>query len=180
MKHDNTDIPDTMRAAVQFGPRELRIEEVPVPKPGPGQLLVKILAVGTCGSDVHFYEEGKLGEWTVDGPLVLGHEPSGVIVAVGADVTRRVVGERVSIEPGTPCGRCGECRQGRYNLCLSMHFFAVPGEAAGAFAEYALAHEDFAHVVPEQVSDQAAALLEPLSVGVWAAQKARIAPGTGR
>ncbi|MCB5910224.1 NAD(P)-dependent alcohol dehydrogenase [Streptomyces pinistramenti] len=174
---DGGPLPRTMRAAVQRGPRQLAVEEVPVPVPGPRQVLVRVLAVGTCGSDVHFYEEGRLGDWSVDGPLILGHEPSGVIVAAGSGVTRRAPGERVSIEPGTPCGGCEQCRRGRYNLCLSMHFFAMPGQADGAFAEFALAHEDFVHPVPDRVSDEAAALLEPLSVGVWACRKARVAPG---
>ncbi|GAU69040.1 sorbitol dehydrogenase [Streptomyces sp. NBRC 110611] len=170
-------VPATMRAAVQRGPRRIAVEEVPVPVPGPGQLLVRVLAVGTCGSDVHFYEEGRLGGRALDGPLILGHEPCGVVVAAGEGVGRQVLGERVSIEPGTPCGRCSQCRTGRYNLCPAMHFYAVPGQADGAFAQYALAHEDFVHPVPDTVSDEAAALLEPLSVGIWACRKARIQPG---
>ncbi|MFK0290346.1 NAD(P)-dependent alcohol dehydrogenase [Streptomyces sp. NPDC090442] len=170
-------VPATMRAAVQRGPRQLAVEEVPVPVPGPGQLLVRVLAVGTCGSDVHFYEHGELGGFRAEGPLILGHEPSGVIVATGPGVTRRSPHERVSIEPGTCCGRCEQCRAGRYNLCPAMHFYAVPGQADGAFAEYVLAHEDFVHPVPDGVSDEAAALLEPLSVAVWACRKARVAPG---
>ncbi|MCS0634935.1 NAD(P)-dependent alcohol dehydrogenase [Streptomyces sp. LP05-1] len=169
-------IPTTMRAAVLHGPERLVLEERPVPALASHQVLVRIDAVGTCGSDVHYYRHGRIGEFVVDGPLILGHEPAGTVVATGSGSTRHTVGQRVSVEPGTPCATCPECRRGRYNLCPGMVFFATP-PVDGVFCEYAAVHEDFAHPVPDTLSDEAAALLEPLSVGVWACRKARVAPG---
>lgn len=169
-------IPTTMRAAVLHGPGQLSIEERPVPAPGPGEVLVRVEAVGTCGSDVHYYREGRIGDFVVRAPLVLGHEAAGTVVACGPGTDERRMGRRVSIEPGTPCGSCGECRPGRYNLCPDMSFLATP-PVDGAFCEYLAVREGFAHEVPDALTIEEAALLEPLSVAVWACRKARVAPG---
>jgi L-iditol 2-dehydrogenase len=165
-----------MRVLVLRAVKDLVEEERPVPMPGPREVLVQVSAVGTCGSDVHYYEHGRIGGFVVREPLVLGHEPSGVVAALGSEVTQHEVGQRVSLEPGVPCFTCTQCRAGRYNLCPHMRFYATP-PIDGAFCEYVLIHEDFAYAVPDSLSDDAAALLEPLSVGVWANRKARVAPG---
>ncbi|MGW2918297.1 NAD(P)-dependent alcohol dehydrogenase [Streptomyces angustmyceticus] len=169
-------IPATMRAAVLHGPGRLSIEERPVPAPGPGEVLVRVEAVGTCGSDVHYYRHGRIGDFVVREPLVLGHEAAGTVVACGPGTDARRAGRRVSIEPGTPCGSCDECRPGRYNLCPDMRFLATP-PVDGAFCQYLAVREDFAHEVPDTLTVEEAALLEPLSVAVWACRKARVAPG---
>ncbi|WP_327158884.1 alcohol dehydrogenase catalytic domain-containing protein [Streptomyces tubercidicus] len=169
-------IPTTMRAAVLHGPGQLSLAERPVPEPGPGEVLVRVEAVGTCGSDVHYYRHGRIGDFVVREPLVLGHEAAGTVVACGPGADPRRMGRRVSIEPGTPCGSCGECRPGRYNLCPDMRFLATP-PVDGAFCEYLAVHQDFAHEVPDCLTIEDAALLEPLSVAVWACRKARVAPG---
>jgi L-iditol 2-dehydrogenase len=171
-----TEMPEKMRASVLRGVRDLAVEERPVPAPGPHEVLVRVMAVGTCGSDTHYYEHGRIGDFVVREPLILGHEASGVVAACGARVTRHRVGQRVSLEPGVPCSTCEQCRQGRYNLCPDMRFFATP-PVDGAFCEYVVLREDFAHPVPDTMSLEAAALLEPLSVGVWANRRARVAPG---
>jgi len=132
--------------------------------------------VGVCGSDVHYFEHGRIGPFVVEHPLVLGHESAGTIVAVGDDVDAARIGRRVSIEPQRPCRRCDLCRRGSYNLCPRMEFYATP-PVDGAFAEYALIESDFAHDVPDTVSDDAAALVEPLSVALWACRKAGIEAG---
>lgn len=167
----------TMRAAVLHGIEKLVIEERPVPRPGAGQVLVRVAAVGVCGSDVHYYEHGRIGNFVMEQPMVLGHESSGVIVSVGEGVGTDRVGQRVSIEPGVPDLSCSECLAGRYNLCPAMRFFATP-PVDGSLAEYVVVHEAFAHPVPDQLSDDAAALLEPLSVGVWANRKAGTTAGS--
>ncbi|MGI5255685.1 NAD(P)-dependent alcohol dehydrogenase [Streptomyces angustmyceticus] len=169
-------IPATMRAAVLHGPGRLSIEERPVPAPGPGEVLVRVEAVGTCGSDVHYYRHGRIGDFVVREPLVLGHEAAGTVVACGPGTDAGRTGRRVSIEPGTPCGSCDECRPGRYNLCPDMRFLATP-PVDGAFCQYLAVREDFAHEVPDTLTIEEAALLEPLSVAVWACRKARVAPG---
>ncbi|GGM72997.1 sorbitol dehydrogenase [Longimycelium tulufanense] len=169
-------IPEMMRAAVLRSVGDLVVERRPTPRPGPRQVLVQVTAVGTCGSDVHYYEHGRIGEYVVTEPLVLGHEAAGVVVACGDEATRHEIGQRVSLEPGVPCARCTQCRRGHYNLCPDVRFFGTP-PIDGAFQEYVVLDETFAHPVPATVSDEAAALLEPLSVGVWACRRARVAPG---
>jgi L-iditol 2-dehydrogenase len=168
---------DTMRAAVLAGAGDVRLEDRPTPQPGPGELLIRVDAVGTCGSDVHYYDHGRIGNFVVESPLVLGHEPAGTVVAAGRGVAADRIGQRVSIEPGRPDFTCEQCRAGRYNLCPRMRFFGTP-PFDGAFCEYVVVHEQFAYGVPDRLSDDAAALIEPLSVGVWAGRKARVGPGT--
>lgn len=166
-----------MRTAVLREPRHVVIEQRPIPQAGPGEVLVRVSAVGVCGSDTHYYEHGRIGRFVVEAPLVLGHEAAGEVTELGPGVTRLVVGQRVSIEPGVPDLTCGQCLAGRYNLCPNMRFFGTP-PVDGAFAEYVVVHQAFAHPVPPSVSDDAAALLEPLSVGIWACMKARVTAGS--
>src|SRR6266550_2540236 len=167
----------TMMAAVLYAPRDLRIEQRPVPTPSLGEVLVQILSVGVCGSDVHYYEHGRIGEFVVRSPLVLGHESSGQIVAVGKGVSSARVGQRVAIEPGEPCRRCDQCRAGRYNLCPNIRFHGTP-PVDGTLSEFVTVQSDLAYAVPDEISDNAAALLEPLSVGIWANRKAGVQVGT--
>src|ERR687895_1261445 len=164
------------RAAVLYAPGDLRVEERPVPEPGRREVCVEIAAVGVCGSDVHYYEQGRIGPFVVREPLILGHESAGRVAALGSEVTKHSVGDRVTLEPGVPCGRCRECRAGRYNLCRDVRFFATP-PIDGAFANYVTIHEDFAFALSESVSDESGSLMEPLSVGVWACQKAGVSAG---
>ncbi|WP_432164565.1 NAD(P)-dependent alcohol dehydrogenase [Streptomyces sp. bgisy031] len=171
------DVPRTMRASVLVTKGQIRLEERPVPRPAADEVLVKVASVGVCGSDVHYYREGRIGEFVVDAPIVLGHEVSGRIVAVGANVPEARIGERVAIEPQRPCRVCAQCAAGRYNLCPDMEFYATP-PVDGAFQEYVTIQGPFAHPVPDAVSDDVAALLEPLSVGIWAGRKAELAPGS--
>ena len=166
-----------MRVSVLRGAGDLVVEDRPAPAPGPHDVLVQVASVGVCGSDVHYFEHGRIGSHVVEAPLVLGHEASGVVVEVGASVTRLAVGQRVSVEPGVPDFSCVQCLAGRYNLCEDMRFYATP-PIDGAFAELVTVHEQFAHPVPDTLSDDAAALLEPLSVGLWACRKGEVGAGT--
>jgi L-iditol 2-dehydrogenase len=168
---------NTMRAAVLRGIRDVVIEERPTPSAGPGEVLVQVTAVGICGSDVHYYEHGRIGEAVVESPLVLGHEAAGRIVAVGKGVAPDRVGSRVALEPGVGCRRCDYCHQGRYNLCPDMRFFATP-PIDGALCEYVVLPADHAYDVPDRMSDDAAALVEPLSVALWAHRTARLGAGS--
>lgn len=163
-------------AAVLYAPYDMRIEGRPIPQPGPNEVLVRVRSVGVCGSDVHYYEHGRIGSFVVEKPLVLGHESSGTIAQVGKGVPDSRLEERVAIEPGFPCGRCRECYAGRYNLCPYVRFYGTP-PVDGAFTQYVLAPADFAHPIPSHLSDDAAALIEPLSVGLWACRKARLQGG---
>lgn len=166
-----------MKASVLRAAHEIDVEERLRPRPGAQEVLVRVGSVGVCGSDVHYYEHGKIGRFVVEDPLVLGHEASGTIEEIGSEVEGLGKGQRVSVEPGVPDMSCAQCLAGRYNLCPRMRFFATP-PVDGAFCEYVVVHAAFAHPVPEEISDDAAALLEPLSVGVWACQKASVTVGS--
>jgi L-iditol 2-dehydrogenase len=169
-------VPETMRVSVLDRPGELVLRERPVPVPAAGEVLVRVRSVGVCGSDVHYFEHGRIGDFVVRQPLVLGHEVSGVIAAAGPGVDPGRVGSRVAVEPGAACGACAACKAGRYNLCPDMRFFATP-PVDGALAEYVRVRADLAYDLPASVSDDAAALLEPLSVGIWATGKAGVTAG---
>ena len=171
-----TEIPSTMTASVLRGVKDLALEERPVPVPAADEVLIEVASVGVCGSDVHYYEHGRIGPYVVESPMILGHEVSGRIVAVGADVDPARIGRRVAVEPQRPCRRCDFCRAGDYNLCPQMEFYATP-PIDGAFCDYVLIQDDFAYDVPDSISDHAAALMEPLSVGIAAAQKGGIKVG---
>jgi L-iditol 2-dehydrogenase len=164
------------RSAVLHGARDLRIEARDVPALKPYEVLVKVASVGICGSDVHYYRHGRIGRFVINAPMTIGHELSGVVANRGSAVTRHEIGDRVCIEPGVACGRCRECRQGRYNLCPDMRFLATP-PVHGACSQFAAIHEDCAVALPESVSDNAGALIEPLAVGVWACKKGGVAVG---
>ncbi|MTV24835.1 NAD(P)-dependent alcohol dehydrogenase [Nitriliruptoraceae bacterium ZYF776] len=172
----SAEVPTTMAASVLREVGVIELEERPVPTPAPDEVLIQVGSVGVCGSDVHYYEHGRIGPYVVESPIVLGHEAGGTIVAVGGDVPSSRIGERVAIEPQRPCRVCRFCRSGRYNLCPKMEFYATP-PIDGAFCEYVTIQADFAFAVPDHVSDDAAGLVEPLSVGIAAAEKAGFRPG---
>src|SRR5437879_13662576 len=112
----------TMQVSVLRGVGQVAVEERRVPEPAADEVLVEVGSVGVCGSDVHYFEHGRIGPYVVDSPLVLGQEAGGVVAAVGAEVTSLQVGQRVSIEPGVPCRSCPEWLAGRYQLCAALGF----------------------------------------------------------
>jgi len=124
-----------MQSAVLTEPETFEFEERPRPEPGPTDVLVAVGRVGICGSDVHYYRHGRIGDFVVENPLILGHESAGEVVAVGADVEGVAVGDRVALEPGVPCLDCDACRRGEYNLCPDVRFMATP-PVDGAFTEW--------------------------------------------
>lgn len=165
-----------MKAAVLHKERDLRIQDVPEPKMGPDDVRVKVKSVGVCGSDVHYWRTGHIGDFIVKEPMILGHEASGVVEKVGANVTNLQEGDRVALEPGIPCRRCEWCKTGRYNLCPDVQFMATP-PVDGALSEYVVTPADFAYELPSHVSHEAAALVEPLSVGIHACRRAGLELG---
>lgn len=170
-------IPETMNISLLNKPFDMEMKEVKVPKIGATDVLVKVMAVGVCGSDVHYYEHGRVGEFVVEKPLILGHECSGVVTDVGSNVTRFKVGDRVAIEPGVPCGECEYCKSGKYNLCRDVEFLATP-PVDGAFSQYISHPEGFLFHIPEALSYEEATLNEPFSVGVQACKRANVQPGS--
>ena len=159
-----------MKVAVMNGIGEMGYTERPIPQAKEDEVLVKLEYVGICGSDMHYYEMGRIGDYIVEPPFVLGHEPGGTVVEVGKNVTHLKPGDRVALEPGKTCGKCRFCREGKYNLCPDVVFFATP-PIDGVFQEYVAHPEDLCFKLPENVSTLEGALIEPLAVGFHAAKQ---------
>lgn len=158
----------TMRVAIMEGIGKMGFTERPIPTPKDDEVLVKLEYVGICGSDMHYYEKGAIGDFVVEPPFVLGHEPGGTVVEVGSKVSHLKVGDRVALEPGKTCGHCKYCRQGKYNLCPDVVFFATP-PVDGVSQEYVAHEADLCFKLPDNVSTLEGALIEPLAVGFHAA-----------
>ncbi|MGG1662410.1 NAD(P)-dependent alcohol dehydrogenase [Brevibacillus sp. NRS-1366] len=169
-------IPQTMSAGFLDRVLEVGIRQIPVPQVSGTEVLVKVMAVGVCGSDVHYYAHGKIGNRMVQYPHIQGHECAGIVVSVGERVKRFRVGDRVAIEPGTTCMSCRWCKEGRYNLCPEVQFLSTP-PVKGAFVQYLKHREDFLFPLPDSLSFEQATLAEPLSVGIHAVRRGRIKPG---
>ncbi len=164
------------RAAVMTELGQIVVQDRPEVAPGPLEAVVKVEAVGVCGSDTAYYTVGRIGDYVVDGPIVLGHEAAGQVVAVGERVTRVAVGDRVAIEPGTPCRDCHECLAGRYHLCPDLVFLATP-PYDGALLERLTIDSRNLYTMPDDMTYEQGALLEPLSVGIWGCERAGLKPG---
>ena len=146
--------------------------DTPVPRPGEGELLVKVAACGICGSDLHIYEWELGAERAVASlPAVLGHEPAGEVVEVGARVSGFKVGDHVALDPFGQCGRCGPCTAGRFNYC------DAPTRLSGAFAEFCIAPVTNSWLVPKSMDMESAAMLEPFATGVHAVELSRLHAG---
>ena len=156
------------RAAFMTDICKMEIREIPMPEPKPGQVVVKLEYVGICGSDVHYYEHGRIGNYRVTDDFILGHECAGVITEVGEGVTGLAPGDRVALEPGDTCGACEYCLTGRYNLCPDVIFLATP-PVQGCFMNYIAFPAKLAFKLPDNISTKEGALVEPLAVGLEAA-----------
>jgi len=163
-------------AAVMPELGRIEIQDVGDPAPGPRDAVVRIEAVGVCGSDTAYYTIGRIGDYVVDGPIILGHECAGEVIAVGPEVTGVRVGDRVAIEPGKPCRDCRECMAGRYHLCPDLVFFATP-PYDGSLVQRMAIDERQLFPIPDTMTYEEAALCEPLSVGIWACHRAGLRPG---
>lgn len=159
-----------MKVAVMNGVGKMGFVEREIPQPADNEVLVKLEYVGICGSDMHYYETGRIGDYVVEPPFVLGHEPGGVVVEVGKNVTHLKVGDRVALEPGKTCRHCEYCREGKYNLCPDVVFFATP-PVDGVFQEYVAHEAALCFKLPENVDTLEGALIEPLAVGFHAANQ---------
>jgi L-iditol 2-dehydrogenase len=157
--------------------RKFEFEKRPIPSPKPGNVIIKTHTVGICGSDVHYWAHGKCGPFELNGPIVLGHETSGIVESVGDGVKNLKPGDRVAIEPGVPCRVCKNCRTGNYNLCPHVQFLATP-PFDGSLAQYFEHAADFCYVMPDHMTFEEGALLEPLSVAVHACRRANVQAGS--
>lgn len=164
----------SMKAFVLHGARDIRQETVPRPAPGPGEVLVAVRAAGICGSDLHYFAHGRCGNFIPTRPFILGHEFAGEVVALGEGVTSPAVGTRVAVDPSRACGRCRQCRQGRYNLCPEMVYFgsaSVDPPSNGCYAEYVTAPARNCWPLPDGFEYAWGALLEPMSVAMHAVRR---------
>jgi L-idonate 5-dehydrogenase len=164
----------TMLAAVLHGIKDLRVDERPVPDLEPGKALVRVRRGGICGSDVHYFEEGRFGSFAVTAPFVLGHEITGEVVAVADGVTQPPVGQRVVVNPSRQCGHCDYCRSGRGNLCRNVRMLgsaSTKPPTNGGFSQYLLIGAEQCFPVPPQIDDGLGAMMEPFAVALHALKR---------
>ncbi|XP_046737585.1 sorbitol dehydrogenase-like [Diprion similis] len=163
--------------AVLYDINDLRLEQTDIPEPKDDEVLLEMSCVGICGSDVHYLVKGRIGDFVVTSPMIIGHEAAGIVSKLGKNVKNLKVGDRVAIEPGVPCRVCEFCRSGRYNLCPDVIFCATP-PVHGNLRRFYTHAADYCFKLPDHVSLEEGALLEPLSVGVHACQRAGITLGS--
>jgi L-iditol 2-dehydrogenase len=161
---------EKMKVAIMEAIGKITMGERDVPTPKADEALVKLDYVGICGSDMHYFASGRIGDYIVKPPFVLGHEAGGTVVAVGAEVKHLKSGDRVALEPGKTCGKCVYCRSGKYNLCPDVIFFATP-PVDGVFQEYVAHEAALCFKLPDNVGTMEGALIEPLAVGFHAANQ---------
>jgi L-idonate 5-dehydrogenase len=164
-----------MDALVIHAAGDLRVEDVPTPEVGPGQLRVRVRAGGICGSDLHYFQDGGFGTIRIQQPMVLGHEVAGVIEQVGSGVTGYALGEHIAISPSRPCGACRFCQRGLQNHCLDMRYYGsamrMP-HVQGAFRKEIVCETSQAHKLADGVTDAEGAMAEPLAVALHAVNRA--------
>ena len=165
------------KAFVLRGPLDVAFEDRPIPKiTDPYSVLIRVEFTGICGSDVHYWCNGRLGPFVLESPMVLGHESAGTVVKTGSKVQSLQQGDRVAMEPGISCRRCDRCKEGNYNLCLDMAFAATP-PYDGTLATYYVLPADLCYKLPEHVSLEEGSMLEPLSVAVHILRQSNIKHG---
>ncbi|KMS99016.1 hypothetical protein BVRB_3g066230 [Beta vulgaris subsp. vulgaris] len=174
--HGGDEVEQNM-AAWLTGINTLKIQPFVLPPLGPHDVRIRMKAVGICGSDVHYLKTLRCADFIVKEPMVIGHECAGIIEEVGSDVKSLVAGDRVALEPGISCWRCNLCKDGRYNLCPEMKFFATP-PVHGSLANQVVHPADLCFKLPDNVSLEEGAMCEPLSVGIHACRRANVGPET--
>lgn len=156
-----------MRVAKVMAPREMRLLEAPIPTPGPGEALIRIQAVGICGSDLQYYTQGRIGDLHFSSGHVLGHEVAGVVEALGPDTEGPAPGTPVAVDPAIHCGWCRFCAAGDPNFCRNLRFFGSP-PTPGALCEYLVHPVRFLLPLPPETSYPVGAVIEPLGVAIHA------------
>lgn len=155
---------------------KMEIRDIEMPKAGAKEVLVELEYVGICGSDVHYFHDGRCGDYKVEGDFMLGHECAGTVVELGEGVENLKVGDKVALEPGITCGQCEFCKTGRYNLCPDVQFLATP-PVQGCYENYIAFPENMCFKLPKNISTKEGALVEPLSVGMHAANQGDVKLG---
>lgn len=160
-----------MKAVVLTGLEKLNVIDVPKPDlQHDTDVLIRMEAIGVCGSDIHYFLTGRIGNQVVDYPFRIGHEGAGMVESVGSDVSNVKPGDRVAIDPAVSCGQCDQCRSGRPHTCRNLQFLGHPSQLPGCLAEYIVMPEDSVYPVAEDMTPEYAAFIEPLSIGTYAAK----------
>ncbi len=161
-----------MNAIKLTGLRQMSMMTVPAPEiRAANDVLIRMARVGVCGSDVHYYETGRIGSQVVQYPFTVGHEGAGIVVAVGSAVTRVRPGDRIAVEPAMACHQCDQCLAGRPHTCRKLRFLGCPGQAEGCLSEFIVMPEDCCFPIPDAMTLDEAALSEPLAIGVYAVKQ---------
>jgi L-iditol 2-dehydrogenase len=164
-----------MKTMMLTGIRKMEMRETPEPRvSGERDVLLRIAAVGICGSDIHYFTEGRIGSQVIDYPFAIGHECAATVARVGAKVTRVKAGDRVFVEPSLSCGRCDQCLGGRRHTCRNLRFLGCPGQASGCLSEFVVMPEANCFPLPQSISFEQAALVEPLSICCYAVKLAAL------
>ncbi len=162
-----------MKSVVLTGIRKMEVAQKPMPViEQPGEILIRMMRIGVCGSDIHYYTDGKIGSQVVDYPFTVGHEGAGVVEAVGEKVTRLRPGDRIAIDPAMPCFQCDQCQSGRFHTCRKLKFLGCPGQAEGCLSEYIVMPEHCCFPIPDSISFDQAVISEPLAIGYYATRLA--------
>jgi L-iditol 2-dehydrogenase len=162
-----------MKAMMLTGIREMELREVPDPVlKNPNDVKIKMLVLGICGSDIHYYTLGRIGSQVVRYPFTVGHECAGEVTATGSEVTHVRKGDIIAVEPAMWCGNCDQCLSGRHHTCRNLKFLGCPGQADGALSEYIVMPEASCYPLPGKLTLDHGAISEPLAIGVYAVKKA--------
>jgi len=165
-----------LKAQVLTGIRQMQAVEMDRPCiVNDTDVLIKVAEVGVCGSDVHYYETGRIGSQVVEYPFTVGHEFAGIVEEVGSAVTRVKAGDEVVVDPAMPCGKCDQCLAGRENTCRNLTFLGCPGQASGCLAEYMVMSEICCFPTYGKITLVQGALCEPFAIGVYAVEQANLA-----
>jgi L-iditol 2-dehydrogenase len=155
------------------GIRKMAVQEMPDPEITDGSgVMIKMMVTGVCGSDIHYYQNGRIGSQVINYPFPVGHEGAGIVVAVGKDVRSVRPGDRIAIEPAMPCHECDQCLSGREHTCRKLKFLGCPGQADGCLSEYIVMPESSCFRVPDEMTFEEAAISEPLAIGVYSVRQA--------
>ena len=168
-------MPGFMKAVMLTSIRQMEITDIPMPViEKDSDVLLKIEMVGICGSDVHYYEQGRIGSQTVQYPYLVGHECAAIVEDVGRAVTTVKAGDKVAVEPAVYCHKCDQCKIGRENTCRNLQFLGTPGQGSGCLCQYIVIHEECCFPINGKLSSEQAVLSEPFAIGVYSAKQAQL------
>ena len=168
-----------MKASFLTGIRRFETSEIGDPQIiNDTDVLVRIKAVGVCGSDVHYYTTGRIGSQVVQFPFIIGHETAGIVEAIGGGVTRVVPGQKIAIDPAVSCGDCDQCKAGREHTCRTLRFMGAPGQMEGCMREFVVIDERCCFPIPQTMTFEQAAIAEPLSIGIYSVERSPLSAGS--